>query len=230
MKRVLSIMACLVGLLLATESATAKKRIVVNSEPSGAQVYINGIDTHQTTPTMIPTPGGKYFSLSFKKEGYEEGKSLVSKKKNFDGKKAYPEEVNYRLTATPYKTDPTIRAGEATNMVSRDKPGSTALERTIIRWNFDSEPRGARISWRVISSIPDAVKNTNETYLTTTPYEETRSFNILGLTYENARDVTIEVKLSKSGYYDQVKRYNVRQAIDQQEISGFFDLVKREEE
>ena len=125
--------------------------------------------------------------------------------------------------------DPTIRKGEATKMVNRDNPGETALERTIIRWNFDSEPRGARISWRGISSIPDIVKNTNETYLTTTPYEETRSFNILGLTYENSRDVTIEIKLSKTGYYDQVKRYNVRQAIDQQEISGFFDLVKRDE-
>jgi len=114
-------------------------------------------------------------------------------------------------------------------MVSRDKPGGTALERTIIRWNFDSDPRGARIFWRVISSVPDMVKNTNETYLTTTPYEETRAFNILGLTYENSRDVTIEIKVSRKGYFDQVKRYNVRQAIDQQEISGFFDLVKNED-
>jgi hypothetical protein len=126
--------------------------------------------------------------------------------------------------------DPTIREGEATNMVSRDKPGSTALERTIIRWNFESEPRGARIFWRVVSSIPDEVKNTNETYLTTTPYEETRSFNILGLTYENSRDVTIEIRVRKKGYFDQAKRYNVRQAIDQQEISGFFELVKEDEE
>ena len=103
------------------------------------------------------------------------------------------------------------------------------MERAIIRWNFDSDPRGVRVSWRVISSIPDIVKNTNETYLTTTPYEETRSFNILGLTYENSRDITIEIKMSRNGYYDQVKRYNVRQAIDQQEISGFFEMVKREE-
>jgi hypothetical protein len=123
--------------------------------------------------------------------------------------------------------DPTIREGEAQSMVTRDAPGQTSLERTIIRWNFDSEPRGARIFWRVISSIPDQVKNTNELYLTTSPYEETRSFNILGLTYENSRDVVIEVKMTAPGYADQVKRYNVRQAIDQQEISGFFDLVKK---
>ncbi|KAA6351917.1 hypothetical protein EZS27_000714 [termite gut metagenome] len=125
---------------------------------------------------------------------------------------------------------PAIRVDEAKNRVSRDNPGGTALERTIIRWNFDSDPRGSRIFWRVISSVPDEVKNTNELYLTTTPYEETRSFNIMGLTYDNSRDVTVEIKVTKKGYEDQVKRYNVRQAIDQQEISGFFELVKKETE
>lgn len=123
---------------------------------------------------------------------------------------------------------PTVRQ-EPAGRVSRDHAGQTDLERTIIRWYFDSDPRGARIFWRVISSIPAEVKNTNETYLMTTPFEETRSFNILGLTYENARDVTIEIKISKKGYEDQIKRFNVRQAIDQQEISGFFELVKKEE-
>lgn len=73
------------------------------------------------------------------------------------------------------------------------------------------------------------MKNTNETYLMTTPFEETRSFDILGLTYENSRNVQIEIKVSKKGYEDQIKRFNVRQAIDQQEISGFFELVAKEQ-
>lgn len=146
----------------------------------------------------------------------------------------YPEGVFHEMQKSDneniaYEKDPTIVAGEADNMVSRDNPGGTALERTIIRWYFDSEPRGARLYWRVVSSIPSIVKNTNELYLGTTPYEETRSFNILGLTYENSRDVQIEIKLSRPGYIDQVKRFNVRQAIDQQEISSFFDLVKKVE-
>ena len=93
---------------------------------------------------------------------------------------------------------------------------------------IDSDPRGARLFYRVISNVPSEVKNTNETYLTTTPLEETRSFNIIGLTPENASNVTIEIKVTKRGYEDQVKRYNVRQAIDQQEISGFFELVPKE--
>lgn len=111
--------------------------------------------------------------------------------------------------------------------VTRDNPGATDLEGTIIRWYIDSDPRGARLFWRVISSVPEQVKNTNETYLMTTPYEETRAFNILGLTYENSKDVQIEIKVQKRGYEDQVKRFNVRQAIDQQEISTFFELIPK---
>ena len=74
--------------------------------------------------------------------------------------------------------------------------------------------------------VPAQVKNTNELYLGSTPYEDTRSFNILGLTYTNFRDVQIEIKDTRSGYVEQVKRFNVRKAIDQQEISSFFELVQ----
>ena len=54
------------------------------------------------------------------------------------------------------------------------------------------------------------------------------ALDILGLTYENSRDVQIEIKVVKTGYEAQVKRFNVRQAIDQQEISSFFMLVPKE--
>lgn len=128
-----------------------------------------------------------------------------------------------------YGNDTSIPQGEAYQVVNRDTPGRTALEQTIIRWMIDSEPRGARVFWRVVSNCPAQVKNTNESYLGTTPYEDTRSFAIQGLTYENSRDVQIEIKITRAGYIDQVKRFNVRQAIDQMEISTFFDLVKREE-
>ena len=112
-------------------------------------------------------------------------------------------------------------------MVMRENSGATKMEDTVLRWYIDSDPRGARIFYRVISNAPNEVKNTNESYMTTTPFEETRGFSIPGLTYENSRNVTIEIKVSKRGYEDQVKRYNVRQALDQQEISGFFELVEK---
>ncbi|MDE6482756.1 MAG: hypothetical protein K2L01_03225 [Rikenellaceae bacterium] len=133
------------------------------------------------------------------------------------------------MTKIPYALnyDPTAPVKSEQERVTRDTPGVTSLEGTVVRWFFDSEPRGARIFWRVVSNAPLEVKNTNELYLGTIPYEETRSFNIQGLTYENSHNVQIEIKVTRQGYEDQIKRFNVRQAIDQQEISGFFDLVKK---
>ncbi|GHT13988.1 hypothetical protein AGMMS4956_11040 [Bacteroidia bacterium] len=238
----------------ATILSGRKQSVTFSSTPSGARVVDKKGKEICVTPCAVEIPRKSSTHFTFSKEGYD-GCSVLAKG-SFNANVLWDIPfisipfigipfviVDYSTGAawkykdnrfvcnleggTPYKQDPTIRAGEATNRVTRDKPGSTALERTIIRWNFDSDPRGCRIFWRVISSIPDEVKNTNELYLTTTPYEETRSFNILGLTYENSRDVTIEIKLTKKGFEDQVKRYNVRQAIDQQEIGGFFEMVEK---
>ncbi len=228
MKKIVSVLLSAV-LFLTVENVMAQKRIVINSEPAGAEVFINGLPTGQTTPAMIKNPGGKSFVITCRKKGYEDSKTMVAKQKQFDGKKVYPNDVACRLTPTPYSQDKSMPQGAAKEVVNRDAPGSTTLERTIIRWYFESQPQGARIFWRVISSCPDQVKNTNELWLGNTPFEETRSFNIQGLTYENSRDVQIEIKVRRAGYLDQTKRFNVRQAIDQQEISSFFDMIKEEE-
>lgn len=103
--------------------------------------------------------------------------------------------------------------------------GNTALEHTIIRWFFDSTPKGADVYWRVISSTPD-VKNTNQLYLGSTPYESTEAFDIKGLTFNNSGDVQIEISCEKIGYITQKKRFNLRQAIEQKEISSKFNLVE----
>lgn len=105
--------------------------------------------------------------------------------------------------------------------------GNTALEHTVIRWYIISSPQGADVSWRVVSSTPD-VKNTNSVYLGTTPYETTESFDIRGLSYQNSGNVQIEVTCEKPGYLPQKRRFNVRQAIDQKEVSTKFNLVKEE--
>ena len=105
---------------------------------------------------------------------------------------------------------------------------NTALESTIIRWNIESRPAGADVYWRVVSSTPD-VKNTNATYLGTTPYELTESFDIRGLSYENSGNVQVEIKCERQGYISMTRRFNLRQVIDQKEISTKFNLVKDEE-
>lgn len=107
--------------------------------------------------------------------------------------------------------------------------GSTDLEHTVIRWYILSSPQGADVSWRVVSSTPD-VKNTNSKFVGTTPYETTESFDIKGLKYDNSGNIQIEITCEKSGYITQTKRFNLRQAIDQKEISIKFNLVKDSEE
>lgn len=105
--------------------------------------------------------------------------------------------------------------------------GDTTLEQTIIRWYIVSTPQGADVTWRVISSAPD-VKNTNGNYVGTTPYESTESFDIKGMSYQNSANVQIEVQCEKAGYLAQKKRFNLRQALDQKEISAKFNLVKED--
>ncbi len=105
--------------------------------------------------------------------------------------------------------------------------GDTALEHTIIRWFVDSTPKGADVQWRVVSSTPD-VKNTNQNFLGSTPYESTESFDIKGLTFNNSGNIQIEVTCEKAGFITQKRRFNLRQVIEQKEISTKFNLVKEE--
>lgn len=124
-----------------------------------------------------------------------------------------------------YLTTKSTPKEEKNAMVTGD--GDTALEQTVIRWYVTSSPQGADVTWHVVSSTPD-VANTNSNYIGTTPYESTESFDIRGLTYNNAGNVQIEVSCEKPGYLTQRKRFNLRQAIDQKEISAKFNLIKDE--
>lgn len=227
-----------------------KQKVNITSYPSGARIYVNGKDQGVITPSTIKLPRKKSVSLVFQKSGYEDGTLEQGSSFNFAtlgnillggipgflidwGTGAiykYPSNINYNFqTPTTPQLGPVAATPVVeTQPVSRESAGRTVLEQTIIRWYFDSYPQGVRLYWRVISSVPEEVKNTNELYLAPTPYEETRSFNIVGLTYENSNNVTIEIRARKAGYMDQVKRFNVRQAIDQQEISSFFEMVKME--
>lgn len=170
----------------------------------------------------------KGFLRRVRKEGIRRRQTACREAKTVRRKESLPHGGVLPVHPAAYTQDPTIREGAAEQTVSRDNPGATALEQTVIRWAIDSDPQGAHVFYRVLSSIPAVVKNTNETHPMTTPYEETRSFNILGLTYENSRDVRIEIKVVKTGYETQVKRFNVRQALDQQEISSYFMFVPKE--
>lgn len=114
---------------------------------------------------------------------------------------------------------------EANKKVTGD--GSTTLEHLVVHWNINSRPQGADVYWRVISKTPD-VKNQNYKYLETTPYEGNEALDIKGLSYNNAGNVQIEIKVEKEGYYTQTKKHDVLSLIDDNDISYMFRLVKEE--
>lgn len=231
LRRVITIMF----LVIFNVTLSAKDfEITVTSDPSGAVVSLNGVVVATSTPCVLHLDKKVLtgaMNFKFEKEGYETKSMTVSYSKQ---QLKYNPMVFCKMEKKEnpdrsYTSDPTVTVGQAHQRVDRYNPGATDMEKTILRWFFDSDPRGARVYYRVISNVPNEVKNTNETYLATTPFEETRGFNILGLTYDNSRNITVEIKVSKRGYEDQVKRFNVRQALDQQEISGFFEMVSKEE-
>lgn len=226
-------------------SAGKKYPIALSTDPDGAEVSLNGQKLLVTTPAIIEVDkkvATRVMIFTFSKEGYQNRSVTITyTKKQLKNnpivyasleRDPYANQVNQAIAEPeqPSESDPTLTNAQLEQRVDRNNAGTTDMERTILRWYFDSDPRGARIFYRVISSVPSEVRNTNETYLTTTPLEETKSFNIQGLTYENSQDVAIEIKVTKRGYEDQIKRFNVRQALDQQEISGFFEMVPKESE
>lgn len=221
----------LVALICCSSIWAKNPTVAIECEPEGCKVYLNNVLVSSSAPCLLEIPKKtltKAMMFRFEKEGYESKTVTVSFTKE---QLKYGPIVHAKLKkkqAQKISSDPTVNNRQANQRVDRDHAGATDMEATILRWYFDSDPRGARIYTRVISNCPNEVKNTNETYLTTTPLEETKSFNIQGLTYENSRNVTIEIKVSKRGYEDQVKRFNVRQALDQQEVSGFFELIPKE--
>lgn len=231
-------------LVCANLVANAKDYIIgFSCDPDEAAVFVNGRQVAESTPAMVKISdkeATKTMMVQFKKDGYKSKTVTVSfsKKELKNNPIVYGQlkkletkaSANAAAANAKSSSDPTLTNGQLNQRVDCNSAGKTDMERSIIRWYFDSDPRGARVFWRVISSVPAEVKNTNETYLMTTPFEETRGFNINGLTYDNSRDVTIEIKLTKRGYEDQIKRFNVRQCLDQQEISGFFELVPKEQE
>lgn len=124
-----------------------------------------------------------------------------------------------------FLTKSSSAALEANKQVTGE--GNTALESTVILWRIESSPQGADVYWRVVSSTTD-VKNSNSNWIGSTPYESTETFDIKGLTFNNSGNVQIEVSCERPGYITQRKRFNLRQVLDQKEISAKFNLVKEE--
>lgn len=227
-----------------------KAQISINSEPSGAKVFQEGkfigttpcsastnmkdkelvydIDANRVRDSSKP-PYSIEFTITM--DGYEPATV------RFEGKYEYHESgfmgrnKYYIVQPKTYKLFATLKKQAVpSNPVQTINPGVQQVviqeNKQEVRWQFDSEPEGARMFWKVISSEPNTVKNTEPLYLGTTPYNEVKPFNIKGLNSENSNKVTIEVEISKKGYKKQVKKFSAESITEHNEISWFFELEK----
>ena len=172
-----------IGVVLLSSCATmfngSKARIMVMNDEVKKPVTLtvgNKMYPNIYLPAQVRVKRGfRPTQITATAEGYEPGSVTVKKKFNATtlwniwlggipgfaidaatGAMTKPKFEQYYL---PMKSDdPTVNVEKAGERVTRDKAGQTDLERTVIRWFFDSDPRGARIYWRVISSVPAEVK------------------------------------------------------------------------
>lgn len=227
-------------------------QIKINSEPKGAKVYQEG-KYIGTTPCNAKTnmkakqlvydidadkvrnPSQPPYSIEFTltKEGYESTKVYFEGQYEYrksgwvgGGQKYYlVKPKSYNLFAVLNKSNQ--EQSTFTNNEQQSLNVSTIDNTPKIRWHFDSDPDDAKIFWRVKSSVPKIVKNTELLYLGKTPFDETKPLNIIsGLNSNNSNKVEIEIVIEKKGFIKQSKLFSGNLLFDQQEISWFFDLTE----
>ncbi len=220
-------------------SGSKAKVTVSTSNGMPAQANVDGTSFYINGPTQIKVKRGFSASTIKAENTTHQGTVQINKKFNATtlwnivlgaipgfavdaatGAMMKPEQNSYVIFMQPK-----LAQEEPTKQV--EGRGNTVLENSVVRWEIQSRPLGADVFWRVVSKTPD-VKSTNNKYLTTTPYEATKTLDIKGLTYETSGDVRIILRCEKEGYFSQEKEFDVRMVLDQEEISAFFRLVKED--
>jgi hypothetical protein len=227
-------------------------QVTINSEPSGAKVFQEGkyigttpcnaslnvksnklvydIDANKVRDPSKP-PYSYEFTITM--DGYEPATVYFEGQYEYHqsgwvggGQKYYiVKPKSYKLFAVLKKDNAYASQKISTN----DEQQKDKEANPNIRWHFDSDPEDAKIFWKVKSSIPDIVKNTELLYLGETPFNETKPLNIKGLNENNSDKVEIEIVIIKKGYIKQTKSFSGNSLINQQEISWFFDLIEEKQ-
>ena len=221
------VFCCVFCLLFNTEPVIAQQ---IESTPSGAKVYYEGTYLGKTplkvNTDVYPQPliyqirrdqadvskPPYVYVLTLKMDGYEDQTVRVVGEWKYISK--YRDQnctvspKSWKLSAVMEKKDSPVLVEEVSD----------------IHWGIDSDPSGARVFWKVTSSIPSIVKSTDYIYLGSTPIDTTKPLNIKGLTGENASRVTIEIRIQSKGYRTENKAFSAELLTDQKEISWFFEL------
>ncbi len=97
----------------------------------------------------------------------------------------------------------------------------------VIHIEIDTKAvKGARVYWRIESQTKE-VNSTIRFLLGNTPYRETRTLYIPGLTKENISDVNVVIEIKKRGYYSVIERFNMSSVMSDKRIGKVFPLYKK---
>lgn len=244
-----------IWMLFLSTFISAKDKVViitVNSQPTGAKVFVDGKEVGKT-PCKVSLSGKWVYDIDANKVRNPD-KPPYSKKITFvlDGYETATEYWNgtyeyheagigqyrqkyYIVKPDGYsvmaflKKDPSYTAtrSEQQNPVSASQNTVKNNSELILQCNIDSEPEDARIFWRIISQNKN-IRSTELQYLGKTPYRDKKAFRIAGLSKENANNVKLELVVRKNGYYDETKLFSLSELFDIMEINGFFELQKKE--
>ena len=99
-------------------------------------------------------------------------------------------------------------------------------EKRVVYLSVKSEPEGANVYWRIVSSTP-GVMNSNRLYLGMTPYMQTKSLNVPGLTEENIKNVSVVLEIEKEGYYDKIEHFSMVGVLNDLEINTKYRLISK---
>lgn len=116
--------------------------------------------------------------------------------------------------------------GEITSQEPLSKEKAKKYVSRNIHWKINSEPQGSVINFRINSTTPE-VSSTPNTFLERTPYEGVRRLQVKGLTHGNMKHVIISIEATKKGYHSQKKDLALTSVIQTNEISLYFEMVKK---
>lgn len=125
--------------------------------------------------------------------------------------------------------------GSTRSFIVSSKPGEKiknaqaaagATAGTKIQWLVNSTPKNANVYWKVVSNT-DEVSNTGEIFLGKTPVEKTSDLKIKGLTEQNSAKVNIEVIVKLDKYFEQKRRFVLKEVLDVEQIGFDLNLKKK---
>ncbi|MBP2133407.1 hypothetical protein J2128_001361 [Methanomicrobium sp. W14] len=170
------------------EPLPTKGRIVFESGPSGAKIYLNGEYVGDTKKTLDETEPGTY-NVTIKKEGYDDWEGIVDvearkisevnvilnlSKVSFSvsttpaGAKVYLDEEN--IGESPV----TVSAVQGPHNLSVEKFGYESVEDRVYLGPF-----GASLSYTLVSMAPEAIEKAEDAVTANAEYNPERARNLL---------------------------------------------------